>query len=159
MPRKVPRLGPCSIRSSGRTFRSELLGSILADVRPAKGSEPEEEASEHLCTQDDLDPTPVGTLRKFPSNTHMNSLALAHEAQQVALLENERGKEAEAETEGDEDRSHPRQLLLYWKQTSFPDLAVREDGQGGGPQGQHLIQCPCTRLLLQSGTTCPHTSR
>ena len=98
MPRKFPRQRPCSIRSSGRISRSEILGSIPADVRPAEGSEPEEGASEHLCTQDDLDPTPVCTVRKFPSNTHMNSLALAHEAQQVALLENERGKEAEAQT-------------------------------------------------------------
>jgi hypothetical protein len=111
MLRKIPRLGPCSIRSSGRTCQSELLESILADVWSAKGSEPEEEASEHLCTQDDLDPTPVGTLHMFPSNTHMNSLPQAHEALLVAPLKNERGKEAEAESEGDEDRSHPRQLL------------------------------------------------
>jgi len=112
MPRKFPRQRPCSIRSSGRISRSEILGSIPADVRPAKGSEPEEGASEHLCTQDDLDPTPVCTLRKFPSNTHMNSLPQAHEALLVAPLKNERGKEAEAESEGDEDRSHPRQLLV-----------------------------------------------
>ena len=108
MLRKIPRLGPCSIRSSGRTCQSELLESILADVWSAKGSEPEEEASEHLCTQDDLDPTPVCTVRKFPSNTHTTSWPLAHEVQQVALLDNGPGKEAEAEMEGDEDRSHSR---------------------------------------------------
>ena len=108
MLRKIPRLGPCSIRSSGRTCQNELLESILADECSAKGSEQEEEASEHLCTQDDLDPTPVCTVRKFPSNTHTTSWPLAHEVQQVALLDNGPGKEAEAEMEGDEDRSHSR---------------------------------------------------
>ena len=107
-------------------------------------------------TLDYLDPTPVCTVRKFPSNTRKTSWPLAHAVQQVALLDNGPGKEAEAEMEGDEDRSHSRQLHLYWKQTSFPDLAVREYGQGGGPRGQHLLQCPCTRLVLLAGTY-PHT--
>ena len=59
-------------------------------------------------TPPSVDPTPVCTARKFPSNIRNSSWSRAHAVQQVSLLDNGPGKDAEAEVEGDEDRSHSR---------------------------------------------------
>ena len=77
-------------------------------------------------TRDDLDPIPVGTQNRCSNSTHMNSLPQAREALLLALLRNERGKEAVAESGGDEDRPHPRQLLANWRLKTLPDLVIRK---------------------------------
>ena len=126
MVRDLLRLRPYSRGNSGHNGQNAPLESILVDESPGEGPELEEPTPIRDGTRDDLDPIPVGTQNMCSNNTHMNSLPQAREALPLALPKNERGKGAVAESEGDEDRPHSRQLLANWRLKTLPDIAVRK---------------------------------